>query len=142
MHRPALCLATLLFVSACQTTPPTDDSFEARFAKADTNKDGQLSREEVSDFVVHNVFDSRDANKDGQLTPTEWWPDNDATQRALFNKRDSNKDGLVTLTEAISWGRTNKGWGDIMDEADKDKNGFITQAEAKAYIASKEGPVR
>jgi hypothetical protein len=143
MHRLALLLAPLVLLSACQSTPTIEeDSFEARFAKADLNKDGKLSREEVSDFVVHNIFDARDANKDGKLSPTEWWPDNDAEQRAMFNKRDTNKDGFVSLAEALAWGRANKGWGDIMKEADTNADGFISPAEAKAYIASKEGPVR
>jgi Ca2+-binding EF-hand superfamily protein len=141
MRRFALLLAPLL-LSACQTTQPDEDSFEARFAKADLNKDGKLTREEVSDFVVHNIFEARDANNDGKLSPTEWWPDNDAEQRAMFTKRDTNKDGFVSLAEALAWGRANKGWGDIMKEADTNGDGFITPAEAKAYIASKEGPVR
>lgn len=142
MHRFHLLLAPILVLSACQTTPPAEESFESRFARADTNKDGKLSREEVSDFVVHNVFDSRDENEDGQLTPTEWWPDDDAAQRAMFNKRDTNKDGRVSISEALAWGRSNKGWGDIMKEADSDGDGFITPAEARAYIDSKEGPLR
>ncbi len=141
MTRYAL-LPALLFLGACQTTPPPDESFEERFARADVNKDGKLSREEVSDFVVHNVFDARDTNKDGKLTLEEWWPGNDPVEIAKFKKRDRNKDGLVSLEEALHWGRTNQGWGDIMDEADKNGDGFITPAEAKAYIASKEGPVR
>ena len=99
MHRLALLLAPLVLLSACQSTTKTEDFFEARFARADVNKDGKLSREEVSDFVVHNIFDSRDANKDGKLTSTEWWPDNDAKQRAMFNKRDTNKDGFVSIAE-------------------------------------------
>ena len=118
MHRLALLLAPIVLLSACQSTPSIEeDSFEARFAKADLNKDGKLS-------------------------PTEWWPDTDAEQRAMFNKRDTNKDGFVSLAEALAWGRANKGWGDIMKEADTNGDGFISPAEAKAYIASKEGPVR
>ena len=137
-----LLLPALLCLSACQTPPPADESFEARFARADLNQDGKLSREEVSDFVVHNVFDARDTNKDGKLTLEEWWPGNDPVETAKFKKRDLNGDGVVSLEEALHWGRTNRGWGDIMKEADTDRDGFITPAEAKAYIASKEGPVR
>jgi Ca2+-binding EF-hand superfamily protein len=142
MHRLAILLAPVVLLSACQSTPMEEDSFESRFAKADINKDGKLSREEVSDFVVHNIFDARDANSDGKLSPTEWWPDNDAEQRAMFNKRDTNKDGFVSLSEALAWGRANKGWGDIMKEADANSDGFVSATEAKAYIASKEGPAR
>ena len=137
-----LLFPALLCLSACQTPPTPDESFESRFARADLNKDGKLSREEVSDFVVHNVFDARDTNKDGKLTLEEWWPGEDPVETAKFKKRDLNKDGVVSLEEALHWGRTNEGWGDIMKEADTDRDGFITPAEAKAYIASKEGPVR
>ena len=142
MHRLSPALAALLLLNACQSTPPAEESLEARFQKADTNQDGKLSRQEASDFYVRNVFESRDENQDGKLTPTEWWPGDDAAQRAMFNKCDTNKDGVVTLAEALVWGRTNQGWGALMMEADTNKDGFITLAEAQAYLGSKEGPIR
>lgn len=135
-------LPALFLLCACQSTPPPDESFEARFARADVNKDGKLSREEVSDFLVLQVFDARDTNKDGKLSPEEWWPGKDPVERAKFKQRDLNKDGVLSLEEALHWGRTNQGWGDMMNEADTNGDGFISLTEARAYIASKEGPVR
>jgi Ca2+-binding EF-hand superfamily protein len=142
MQRTPLALAALLLLNACQSTPPAEESFEARFQRADSNQDGKLSRQEASDLYVRNVFESRDENQDGQLTATEWWPGNDAAQRAMFKQCDTNQDGLVSLAEALAWGRTNQGWGQVMMEADTNKDGFITLAEARAYLGSKEGPLR
>ena len=142
MHRLSSALAALLLLNACQTTAPVEESLEARFHRADTNKDGKLSREEASDFYVRNVFDSRDENHDGKLTTTEWWPGDDAAQRAMFDRCDTNQDGVVTLAEGLAWGRTNQGWGGLMMEADTNGDGFITLAEASAFLGSKEGPIR
>ncbi len=135
-------LPLFALLCSCQSTPPVDDTFQQRFTRADANQDGKLSREEVSDFTVHNVFAARDTNKDGKLSLLEWSPDKDPTEVAGFKKQDHNKDGFLSLDEALQWGRTNQGWGEIMTAADRDGDGFISPAEAKAYIASKEGPVR
>jgi hypothetical protein len=46
------------------------------FADMDTNKDGMLTKEEMtaatSEAVVGRAFDPADANKDGNITEEEW----------------------------------------------------------------------
>ena len=44
---------------------------DARFATADANKDGRLSRDEVKDSRLASRFDALDANKDGSLSRDE-----------------------------------------------------------------------
>ncbi|MBP7656700.1 MAG: hypothetical protein KA742_09175, partial [Pseudoxanthomonas sp.] len=44
---------------------------DARFAAADANKDGRLSRDEVKDSRLASRFDALDANKDGSLSRDE-----------------------------------------------------------------------
>ncbi len=142
MHRVPLTLAALALLAACQSQPDSTANAD-RFALADANRDGKLSREEVSDFLTHNVFEARDTNKDGKLTLKEWLPDGgDQTQRQWFKQRDTNRDGVVSLEEALAWGRTNQGWGEMMKEADTNGDGFISRKEADAYLGSKEGPWR
>lgn len=141
MQRASLLLAAALLAS-CQTQPGTSAATD-RFTLADANKDGRLSREEVSDYLVHNVFDARDANGDGQLTAAEWTPDPaDKASLAWFKQRDTNNDGVVSQSEAFAWGRKNQGWGEMMKEADSNNDGSISREEATAYLDSKEGPVR
>jgi Ca2+-binding EF-hand superfamily protein len=138
MNRPLLLLLTAAAVTACQSTSTPPD----RFVLADADKDGRLSRAEVSDFVVHNVFDARDEDGNHRLTPTEWWPEQDAEQTQAFTLRDANADSIVTLEEALVYGRANQGWDDIMADADTNKDGFITREEGTAYYAAREGPIR
>ena len=138
MHRILFFLPLLFLTTACQTTDPV----QRRFTRADTDMDSRLSRSELSDFAMRNVFDARDLNNDGELTPVEWWPGDDAAQRALFNQRDANQDGIVTLAEALAWGRGNPNWDQILNAADLDGDAFVTLAELRTYLASKEGPVR
>ncbi len=141
MQRVSLLLAAALLAS-CQTQPGTSAATD-RFALADANKDNRLSREEVSDYLVHNVFAARDANNDGQLTAAEWTPDPaDKASLQWFKQRDTNNDGVVSQQEAFAWGRSNQGWGEMMHDADTNSDGFISRAEATAYLGSKEGPVR
>ena len=44
---------------------------DARFAAADANKDGRLSRDEAKDSRLASRFDALDANKDGSLSRDE-----------------------------------------------------------------------
>src|SRR5688572_8471591 len=95
----ALAISSIAIIG-CQTTQPSD-----RFAKADGNKDGKLSRDEINSYVVIGVFDSRDANKDQKMTSSEWTGGQDAGQDKLFRARDLNRDGVVTVEEAIAYGQ-------------------------------------
>ncbi len=53
--------------------PAADDPAQAAFKAADTNKDGQLSREESAKLpVIASRFAELDKNKDGQLSWDEF----------------------------------------------------------------------
>src|SRR5690349_15387046 len=91
----ALCFA----VTACQNTQPD------RFVANDTNRDGQLSRDEVNSYIVTGVFEGRDANGDKQMTLAEWGANVDEAQTKAFHDRDANRDGIVTYDEARAYGR-------------------------------------
>src|SRR5438874_6151459 len=103
--------------------------------------DGKLSRDEASDFLVNEIFNSRDANHDGRLTAKEWAGD-DPGRLNDFKKRDANHDGVVTKEEAIAYGRAHGIANKIMKEADKNHDGKLDREEVKAYYASREGPLR
>ena len=135
--RHALLVPVLAAASAYAATSPAPD----RFAQADANHDGKLSRDEASDYLVIEIFTSRDANHDGRMTVVEW-TGSDPTRAADFKKRDANHDGIVTMNEAITYGRAHGIANEIMKEADKNHDGYLSRAEVKAYYASREGPAR
>ena len=137
-----LLLATMM-LSACATNKNLQPDQPARasgggFDLADTNHDGKLSRDETSDFLVNEIFNSRDANHDGRLTAKEW-ADDDSGRLADFKKRDANHDGVVTKQEAITYGRAHGIANKVLKEADKNHDGMPSREEVKAYYASREG---
>ena len=112
------------------------------FELADTNHDGELSRDEASDFLVNEIFDSRDADHNGQLTLEEWSVPGDRKRKLDFRKSDKNDDGIVTKAEALAYGRTHGIAKKILGEADKNGDGRLDRAEVQAYYASREAPPR
>ena len=133
-----LVLASLLALSACATQKNSQSS-AGRFEQADSNRDGKLSRDETSDYLAGEIFNSSDANHDGRMTPQEW-SGSDPAQAAAFKKRDANHDGIVTKEEAINYGRAHGVANEIMREADKNHDRALDKAEVQAYYASREGP--
>ena len=133
-----------LSASATDKNPQTSQATlngANRFDQADTNHDGKLSRNEVSDYFVSRTFDSRDANHDGKMTEKEWIG-GEPSRAADFKKRDANHDGVVTKQEAIAYGRAHGVANQIMKEADTNHDGYLQRSEVKAYYASREGPAR
>ena len=135
-----------IVLSSCQTNKNLQPSNAAGtraggFELADANHDGYLSRDEASDFLVNEIFDSRDANHDGKLTKQEW-TGGDPARLADFKKRDANHDGIVTKAEALKYGRAHGIANKIMAEADKNDDGKLSRNEVQAYYASREGPPR
>lgn len=124
-----------LLGTGCQTTSTEPD----RFAQADTDRSGALSRDEVNRFLVTRVFESRDANGDGRLTRAEWLVGDDAGQEKLFAERDANRDGVVTLEEALAYGKRKGAANSFVREADTNKDGALSREEVTAYYGSKEG---
>jgi Ca2+-binding EF-hand superfamily protein len=100
---------------------------EAHFAKADVNKDGQLSRDEAQKGMplIYQKFDLIDADKNGSITLVEI---KDAGLVERFTKADVNKDGQVTRDEAKG---VMPGVYDHFDKIDADKNGFVTLNEIR-----------
>jgi hypothetical protein len=142
--RLAFAALALVALSACatnKTSAPNDLSAAGtkRFDQADTNRDGKLSRDEASDYLVIEIFDSRDANRDGKMTVVEW-TGGDPSRVVEFKKRDANQDGIVTQQEAIAYGRKRGVVIAIMKEADTNHDGYLQPSEVKAYYASREGP--
>jgi Ca2+-binding EF-hand superfamily protein len=137
-----LAALTLPIVSGCatnKTSPsgPADDA--TAFDRADTDHNGKVTRDELSDFIVNQVFTSRDVNHDGRMTEEEW-TGGDSTRLPEFKKRDANGDGIVTKEEAITYGRAHGIANQIMREADTNHDGVLDRAEFQAYYGSREGP--
>lgn len=134
----------ILAVVSCQTAPPgvPTPTAASRFAEADTNKDGKISREEMSDHLVNEVFASVDTNKDKVVTVEEWSPNRDPEALKAFKARDTNKDGKLSLEEAKAYARHRKSYDKIFNDADTDKDHGLSLQEVTNYYASKEGPAR
>lgn len=128
----AACLATLLLAS-CATTSEQD-----RFALADTNRDDQLSRKEVSDAAVRTIFTKFDSNQDGKLTFDEWHQSDKGATRRLFAERDANSDSHLTLDEARASADHQNFLQEFVKKVDLNDDGLISREEAAAF-AEKEG---
>jgi Ca2+-binding EF-hand superfamily protein len=144
IHYRSIPLALAVALCGCQTNKNLQPAEAAGtqgggFELADANHDGKLSRNEASDFLVNQIFDSRDANHDGQLTEKEW-VGSEPSRVADFKKADANHDGIVTRDEAIKYGRAHGIANKLMREADKNGDGMLDKNEVQAYYASHEGP--
>jgi len=137
----SLLLAACAFLSVfiftgCQTSGTTD-----RFCEADVNKDGKLTSDEASDYIVIGVFESLDANKDGKLSLSECAVETDAVGVKDFHKRDLNKDGTVTRQEAIAYSRKKGIVAKVFPQADKNHDAALSREEVTSFYGSKEGPL-
>lgn len=104
----ALTLAAIGTAAAQQsTTAPATGTQPARHAKLDTNNDGVIDR--------------------GEAAKSEKFA-------ARFDQFDRNKDGKLSADERPQWRGGHRGHhgGDRMMQADKDKDGRISKAEAAA----------
>jgi Ca2+-binding EF-hand superfamily protein len=125
----------VFWVASCETPlPPPPANFDDRFTSADADSDGEISCEELADFMVYHVFHQRDANRDGKLTLQEWWPGADAIERAGFDKRDHNENGTVTLKEARKYARENPVYAQTIQEADADGDGKASWKEVNGWL--------
>ena len=128
----ALAATALLFVADRSVAGSKIDNF----GRADANHDGKLSREELGDYLVYEVFSICDSNGDGKISLKEWLRVKQ-DGAAAFKERDANDDGYVTLTEAITYGRRGGAGLSLLKKADKNHDGKVDRAELQVYFGSR-----
>jgi len=117
------------------TRADAEAKVKARFAAADTNKDGVVTEEEVKALRDTRMAEHRDAmfkhmdtNGDGAISRAEF----DASAQGRHNRMaDGGKDG----PRAGGYGRHHRGiemgmGGRMFEKADANKDGKVTLAEA------------
>ena len=148
----ALFLVPALGFAADNTTAVKGER-GSHFKKADADGNGTLSRAEVEKSVprLSKKFDQIDTNKDGQLSRDEMkaWKkthkhahrkvdraDRQARAAERFKHADANGDAKISRAEA----ETNAPrLAKKFDTIDADKDGQLTQDELRAYREAKRG---
>jgi hypothetical protein len=108
-----------------------------QIAGADTNRDGNVSKQELIAFRGAN-FARLDRNGDGVLMRSDipamakrFRPEVDFDR--LIKQFDANKDGKVSRSEFVDGPTT------IFDAADSNKDGRLTKAERSAAVKTAKG---
>ena len=138
----ALFLVPALGFAADNTTASKGERV-SHFKKADADGNGTLSRAEVEKALPHLLgkFDSIDTNKDGQLSRAElsaWKKAHKGERQAKaaerFKHADTNGDGKLSRAEAE---KNAPRLAKRFDAIDTNKDGQLTQDELRAYRESK-----
>jgi Ca2+-binding EF-hand superfamily protein len=131
IRRNLLAGAALALLASCATTETDRDVF----LKADVNKDGLLSLDEVNKSGLPRLFNRFDLNGDGAVTLAEVREVEPGFDARLFNERDLNRDGKVTYAENEKVALRKGGLKKQFAEVDTNRNGVIEMREAEAYVA-------
>jgi hypothetical protein len=119
---------------------------DSRFARADTDRNGVLSRAEVDRGLpgIAPRFNEVDRNRDGNLSPDElrtWSANKKSADRKSeggfaehFRRADANSDGALTRAEVD---KALPRLGAKFDRIDANGDGKLTQDELRRYFDSK-----
>jgi Ca2+-binding EF-hand superfamily protein len=103
------------------------------FARADVNKDGKLSKDEMEKVFLSAIFEAGDVNDDSKITLAEYHTVDPKYSEARFKERDINGNGSVTPQELLEYAHRNKSLDDLIALMDTNNDGYVTPAEAKAF---------
>lgn len=133
--------------SGSQPQGPRQGATE-RFRQADKDGNGMLSREEAKALPhLEKHFDEIDTNKDGQISKDEMRAFTKSRKQARkhkaeerFSKADTDHDGSLTRDEADKGGL--KRIAQNFDAIDANKDGKVTKEELRAYYRASMGERR
>jgi Ca2+-binding EF-hand superfamily protein len=131
-------LFPVLLLASCATT--SAPSPEQKFKRADKDGNGMVSRTEATNLMIADAFAMYDANGDGLVTEAEFVASGGKPQN--FRKVNASGSGKITLAEAQSSPLVFNTFVVSFDEADVNKDGQVTLAEYKSYIALRDAAVR
>jgi len=135
---------TLAVVASVLATGPAEAQ-DSRFARADTDRNGALSRAEVDRGLpgIASHFSEIDRNRDGNLSPEELraWSANRKGEKRKgeggfaehFRRADTNGDGALTRAEVD---KALPRLGAKFDRIDANHDGKLTQDELRRYFDS------
>ncbi|MCF6314040.1 MAG: hypothetical protein L3J39_16455 [Verrucomicrobiales bacterium] len=119
----ALAGATALFGSACSSA----------VKRADINKDGKISTDELERALVLAVFEAADDNGNGSVTFEEWKKVFPKTTKSKFSSHDLGRTGAFTLDEALTYCKKHKSFTKLVKGIDDNSDGFIDKEEATKF---------
>jgi Ca2+-binding EF-hand superfamily protein len=103
---------------------------QERLHAADTNGDGQISRQEAAALPrLAKNFDAIDANKDGQVTREEMRAYHEQQRGAHWKRLDTDGDGRISKAEAQA---NAPRLFEHFTQVDANGDGFVTPEEMKA----------
>jgi hypothetical protein len=136
----------ILAAAAALAAAATAGAQDSRFARADTDRNGVLSRAEVDRGLpgIAPRFNEVDRNRDGNLSPDElrtWSAARRAEDRGgeggfaeHFRRADANGDGALTRAEVD---KALPRLGTKFDRIDANRDGKLTQDELRRYFDSR-----
>jgi Ca2+-binding EF-hand superfamily protein len=140
---PALGFAAESSTTTTATTTAPKGERSSHFKKADADGNGMLSRAEVEKSMprLAEKFDEIDTNKDGQLSRGElsaWKKAHKGERQAKaaerFKHADTNGDGRISRAESE---QNAPRLAKKFDAIDANKDGQLTQEELRAYRENK-----
>ena len=127
---PALVLSAAIALPAI--AKPGHGSLDARLEAVDTDKDGQITRDEI-DAMAKKNFAEADTNGDGFLSEEEISEHRqmkrEARKAERYARMDTDKDGKLSEAEFAVRGQT------MFERLDSDGDGVATNAEIEAFKA-------
>jgi Ca2+-binding EF-hand superfamily protein len=134
------CVIGIFLLHGCATTPPKTMTVEQLFKNAETSGDGRVSRTEYEDLMIEDMFALYDENGDGFIKEAEFVADGGTA--ATFRKLNVSGTGRLTQSEAMKSQFLRNRLAAPFDEADVNRNGYVTWEEFQVAVAKRRAYVR